>query len=262
MKKRSAKCLFCGSGELSNEHVFASSLIERAQLKESTILPAHLHVKKGLTQRPRRFKPSAFKTRKVCKRCNNEWMSTLENSVCRLLEPLIQAEWPVLYDDFLRAVEPDYETLARWMLKTAIIVEEASPPPEQKIIAPALYRMASGGDSVGADFHVLLGKIAYADFAVRLSKGMPTWNGRGLSPFQIHETGLSFSVQLNHLAIRLINIPAAGITYKVSHVDSNGALPVPIHLPRRDRWQQPVSIEFKSLDDFIDTIEVNANQSL
>jgi hypothetical protein len=55
-------------------------------------------------------------SRKVCKRCNNTWMSNLESLAKPILKPMIHGDQTILSRD-------DQLTLARWMTKSAVVYD-------------------------------------------------------------------------------------------------------------------------------------------
>ncbi len=75
IKKRS--CLFCGNACNSREHVIPEWLSKTMKIRDFAFQPAHFTEGKGLELRPS-IKCAGFRTRQVCAKCNNGWMSNLE----------------------------------------------------------------------------------------------------------------------------------------------------------------------------------------
>lgn len=99
-KKR--KCLFCGNGNLTNEHIYPKWLFELIKLDSPTFQPSTTvylvsssdhadkveHAQWSSDEREIHYKD--FKAKLVCSSCNNGWMSELENEVKPIIDDLLE----------------------------------------------------------------------------------------------------------------------------------------------------------------------------
>jgi hypothetical protein len=154
----------------------------------------------------------------------------------------------------------ELDSLIRWLLKTPIIFELASPRGTIPAVNPELVPVAAGNQPP-ADFHVWAGYIPDPNFLVHLRRGFPVWNGGVLQPYQIHSASMDFALQLNHLAIRLIRCPDATAGLKLAHIltDGNTVIrSVPFVLPSPTRWDFSHTYLFRDFYAFLNILEVHA----
>src|SRR5258708_22229096 len=109
-------CAFCGSRDLSAEHVLPDWLT-RVGLSQAAVV----YEVGPPNRRPHRWSGPPFKltTKRVCRRCNTGWMADLENAAKPLLVRMIQEE-------ALRLEVDDQEVIAAWAHKTALTAMLAS----------------------------------------------------------------------------------------------------------------------------------------
>ena len=131
MSKSPGRCIFCGSGRLTKEHIlprwlqgvlpkkFAglSHSVTRLPYPDGSVLPLHS------SYRPTRQGDPLVRTlRVVCRTCNNGWMSKLQNIAKPSLLPLIlNADWSGL-------TIGDLKSIASWVAMTCAVNEYADPP--------------------------------------------------------------------------------------------------------------------------------------
>jgi hypothetical protein len=110
-KRLARRCVFCGSRDLTREHVLPDWLTEIGLDRE----PA-MHHAGPLNRLPRQWsaKPFATTVKMVCAACNNGWLSQLEGEAKPVIAPLIRGEARRLpYDD--------QALIAAWTCKTALV---------------------------------------------------------------------------------------------------------------------------------------------
>ena len=124
-----ARCAFCGGPGASHEHVFGEWL---KKLFPNSAKEKHVRIsgRQRLAQSGK-IVPSqitsireghAFTTttRKICRKCNNGWMSKLEGEVAPILIPMIRDE-PITLNAQAKL------TLASWITKTVMTADTAEP---------------------------------------------------------------------------------------------------------------------------------------
>ena len=117
-------CIFCGGSPLTREHIWANWF--RAYLPRTR--PFYhsgrivLNEDKTQTQSSKKIAgdPKSRKLRIVCNKCNNEWMSDLQNATKPILIPLLHRQQITLS-------EPRQRQLATWVAMTVICAEYLQP---------------------------------------------------------------------------------------------------------------------------------------
>jgi hypothetical protein len=105
------QCVFCGSSDLTREHILPDWLTEIGlDLKPS------IHHAGPLNRLPRQWsaRPYATTVKMVCAACNNGWLSQLEGVAKPVIAPLILGEGRRLPVD-------DQALIAAWTCKTALM---------------------------------------------------------------------------------------------------------------------------------------------
>jgi hypothetical protein len=230
------------------------------QIRDFAFQPAHFTEGKGLELRPP-IKCAGFRTRQVCATCNNGWMSMLEGWAKEKIGKAVAPGFALDSMAQLALRDDEMDSMIRWLLKTAIIFELASPRGDMEAVNPELFPVAAGNAPI-ADFHAWAGYVQNPNFLVHLTRGFPTWNGGKLAPYQIHSASLDFALQLNHLAIRLIRCPQATPGVKLAHIITDGKIvirSVPFTLPAPAKFELTHTYLFRDFYAFLDTLEVNVS---
>jgi hypothetical protein len=119
-------CLACGvplGANRANEHIIADWLLtELGNTEEqlTQIIANSLTCETKEARQPHVM--SSFKEGRVCGACNNGWMSTLEANAQTVLVPYINVD-----RNITQISESDALVVARWTLKTAVILSHAIP---------------------------------------------------------------------------------------------------------------------------------------
>lgn len=146
-------CVFCGGTPVTREHVWPRWA--RTLWAREGPLPHFQQVAqddRDDVERAWRREACSTTVSAVCQRCNNGWMSALEQQAKAMLEPMLHGRGRVLHAGGQR-------TLAAWALKTAMMIEHTHGA-ARHVIGPADYGrlMAQGEPSE----HVLIWMAAYA----------------------------------------------------------------------------------------------------
>src|SRR4051794_2418422 len=96
MSKPTGKCVWCGESGLTKGHVWADWINRLMSFSNNH---EHIHTQESFSTRAAESKPEtrspkqgsalARKPRNTCGRCNNGWMSEIENSAIVVATPLI-----------------------------------------------------------------------------------------------------------------------------------------------------------------------------
>jgi len=233
-------CIFCTQNADSKEHVFGQALIERMKLTTYPVRTGHRL--QNTFQLRREHGLDSLRCRVVCRKCNNGWMSELEGWFLRRVGFLIEPQWPRLADTMIEALQTESRTLAKWALKTAIMVDKAG---LKKTMIPDSFATGLFNDILPDSLKVDLGEIARAAFAARIAPGFMMSNGGRPIAWQSHKDGLAFQAgfQLNHLGVRIFCAPGT----HANHVNPRSTV-MRMFPPERIPQNHYV---YESLDQFI-----------
>src|SRR3954451_18649741 len=130
MSKPAGRCIFCGGGRMSKEHVWADWIGDILPPPAPPFGSRPLSLsQKGYSEGGRLFleeqmpKQGDFgskKIRKVCKKCNSGWMSRLQNKAKSLLIPLLEGE-------DCEIPPQEMVTIASWVTMTTMVAEFLQP---------------------------------------------------------------------------------------------------------------------------------------
>jgi hypothetical protein len=106
-------CIFCSNKASTREHAWPLWLVNRFPTSSTSCMEAERGGNKlgnWLTAKPK------LQVKWLCASCNNGWMSRLEDETKPILESI--------FNDKLKAIDTlDQLTLARWAVKTAMVLE-------------------------------------------------------------------------------------------------------------------------------------------
>jgi len=116
-KEDKRKCVFCGTGKVTLEHIWP------------VWIGKVLDEKYGIQKWQKIFPYKTFETKsldscvkRICRVCNNGWMSDLEDETKPILVPMMLADSPAI--ELTPAAQ---QTLATWALKTMLMAAFLSP---------------------------------------------------------------------------------------------------------------------------------------
>ena len=250
-------CLFCDQPAGNAEHIIAewlSTSMDRRHQGISAVTRSQNNIIKE--RPPTRFKSLTLK--KVCQGCNNGWMSDLESDFKKRFEHLVV---PRSFDDGLAVntlMQDHRETLIRWLLKSAVVAEHSLRSGDTLMIPPEISD-ARNIDIDSQGFHLFAGEIIEQDFTLRLRKGYRTFNGGIYHEDRSHSLGFNFSIQLNHLALALVNCPGAFPGAK-SPYSIDGAAVMPLIPSSQVNWNMDVRHLFAEFEQFVESIEIYATE--
>lgn len=164
------------------------------------------HEERGVTTRTTQ-RLNTYVTNHVCEGCNHGWMSGLEIWFVESLGNLIEPNRACFVQEAIALAYLKTPTLGSWLLKTAITAEQNSTMKNRVI--PHWMRSFPMRELHLDSLWLDIGFIHNADVSMRLMKGAPVWNGDEFHAYQEHKDGFSFSLQLNHLLLRILHAPAA-----------------------------------------------------
>lgn len=131
------RCVFCGAeGGLTNEDVLPLWLLQALEDTSVTGTAIYRRSRGSLGDVPavhsRIGKSLETKARAVCGTCNSSWMSQIEQSVGSVLPELARGRRVLL-------TREDQESLARWSVKTILMLQHTHKRSHQVVIPPSDY---------------------------------------------------------------------------------------------------------------------------
>jgi hypothetical protein len=240
-------CTFCSKPGGSVEHIIAKWLIERMEAGDYPVVVAH-RKEDSLKTRPAHGLKS-YTTKAVCEKCNNGWMSRLEAWFQHAMGPLVEPTWPMFDAELLRLALTERVTLAKWALKTIIMMDANSMM--ERIVDDATCEALYSGQLVDG-LVVEVAHIHEKAVGGMLSRGFWTRNGGRQAEWQLHTGKLAFKavIQFNHLAIRVFRAPGA----RASYYGPYGRLPLRCYPETLSPYNG--DFRFHNLDEFDRALEL------
>jgi hypothetical protein len=111
-------CIFCDSNDMSKEHVIADWAYRAfaRKRKPANGLRASISTTGRLSVHPGN---PVLTAKVVCRACNNEWLSEIDEAACAVLRPVIRGEHEV------RLTHEGQTAVAAWLYKSALILDAA-----------------------------------------------------------------------------------------------------------------------------------------
>lgn len=133
------KCIFCGGGDLSKEHIWpqwAASLLrthfQSGPHREEFMVRTQKTKLIRHTRKERQGHVTTKTIRVVCMKCNNEWMSIIESSAQKVATPMILGQ-PIAITPAMQVV------LAKWLALKVMIGEQNQ---RIEVVVPQIDRNA------------------------------------------------------------------------------------------------------------------------
>jgi hypothetical protein len=223
-------CAFCGNLGGNVEHIIAQWLIERMEAHDYPVVVAH-RKEDSLKSRPAHLL-NTYTTKSVCDKCNSGWMSELEDWLQRNMGLLVEPTWPKLAPEVLEQALAEKEMLAKWALKTAVMMD-SNAMMENIVSGKTAAELYAG--RISDNVVVELAHIHERGVGGILSQGFWVRNGGRPPQWQEHKEKMAFKavIQLNHLAVRVFQAPGANPSY----YGPNGRLPLRCYPESQDPYK-------------------------
>lgn len=113
------ECIFCGDSDMTEEHLIAAWVL-RAFHRQRRPDPGFSGGFTGPHQMRLSPEEPISTAKVVCRSCNNQWLSVIDNAAAEVLKPLIRGDDTVTLDEGEQAV------FAAWIYKCALIFDAAA----------------------------------------------------------------------------------------------------------------------------------------
>lgn len=241
------RCVFCGSQANSREHVFAKRLCKRAgAVKFPIVVGSSIDGKPNITRNQHLI--DGLKVRHTCTTCNNGWMNDLEEWFESRLGLLIEPQWPKLALMIIEELKPEHQKLAKWLMKTAVMFSLASVQREHlvKFSTATTRRIKDGNLPEHCWIDLAYSKSKPSTIAGTITRCFRVINARQPVQVQVLNEGdaFKFTVQFNHLLLRIAQAPHANVTYE------SLAGEIPVRLYPTPTLQTPANFAYKDIMNF------------
>ncbi|MBI3896545.1 MAG: hypothetical protein HY313_11505 [Acidobacteria bacterium] len=199
-------CISCENPiqKRAKEHVIADWLLKELGIGEEQLWQFIADSTTGQAKEARTLHAlNSFKEGRVCSNCNNGWMSQLENEVKPILLALLSgAQNPTSIPEF------ECSVLARWTLKTAIVLSCATPlgHPLPREHLKFLRDKPAMPSQVGIFAAI---NIPTREFGYYQRNDWPNWSTEGVPDLSESMTsqGFKLAFHLKHLLLMVAHIP-------------------------------------------------------
>lgn len=201
-------CVFCNAPGGSREHALPRWLALTMGLSNEPTQPGLISSHSGIVLGGNPRATGSLITKEICHTCNTGWMAELEAHVQPFLAPLVSPNRITFGRECLEPLNDVFGLLARWLLKTAVTLERTTPKGQMEKI-PLNTASWAKQDQLPPSLKLYAGWIESAGFQYQQGRGFRILNGGIFHGNQIHTESLNLVIQLNHLALHLVNAPGA-----------------------------------------------------
>ena len=113
------ECIFCGDSDMTEEHLIAAWVL-RAFHRQRRPDPGLSGTFVGRGQMRLTPEEPISTAKVICRNCNNQWLSVIDNAAAEVLKPLIRG------DDSVTLDEEGQTVFAAWIYKCALIFDAAA----------------------------------------------------------------------------------------------------------------------------------------
>lgn len=253
------KCLFCDKTAGSKEHVIAEWLSKAMDRRDDAITRKNTENGEII----REFPPIKFKhfvCKQVCHDCNTGWMSNLENDFKKHFESLVV---PRSFDEgeiVHTLMKNNWDTLVRWLLKTAIVCDASGGKKEINIIPKELYN-TENLNLKDFDLHVFAGEIMENNVGFETTTQIRKMSFSRQPIYLDIKGAFTFITQLNTLGLALVYCPSH-IPSMTSHLNIAGRQVFPIIPSAEVNWGMPVMHHFFTIRMLQESVEVMSKDAI
>lgn len=203
------RCIFCGSEDLSEEHLIADWVF-RAFARSRKPGPLFRGLMRDGNQLHLQGGDPVLTARVVCKACNNGWMSGIDRAAAEALKPLVQGRSTVTLNGDAQAA------VAAWIYKSALTFDAFQNGDAGQLVTSRSEFMATRAAPAGCTIY--LGPAGQTPFTV---EGVP--EVAGLALFGVDETELPMNVTLkietpDGVQVSHLEVPLPGYVIRLGHL--------------------------------------------
>lgn len=206
-------CVFCGQSAGSREHALPQWLAAAMENGARPSTPHFFSDTDGWESQGAARKTNDLVTKRVCKKCNTGWMKKLEDAVIPFLSDLVKPGQTNFGRETLHLLRRHEPILRRWMTKTAITLSHLVSRSGVEQV-PSHLAQETMEDRLADTALIYAGWVSKSDFAATINPGFPAFINGKFSRNLVRKDGrdlFHFGIQLNHLAVRIINVPGGGM---------------------------------------------------
>lgn len=231
--KAAKQCIFCGGGKLSKEHFWSAWMAEYLPRYPDGRRVEHYitFTKKFKLSRPpeAQTRPGQTWTKKlrvVCKKCNNGWMSVLENEAKPILLSLMASK-PHILD------VPVLQLLSRWIAMKVMVVEFSKQ--NGAVSRREERRRFMQSQEIPENFRIWISQCGQGGWESSFLRHAATLTPAGMVPENEFNNVQTVAFGVGDLFIYVLHTTLAGVMQRLAFSDNMGV--TAIHpVPSQTSW--------------------------
>lgn len=205
-KKTERNCVFCDAPAGSREHALPLWLVEAMQATTNPALPFYVGDRTGVELQGNPRATSDLVTKRICASCNSGWMADLEGETKEFLGDLVKPDRTDFSRSSLQQLRIHEPTLRRWLVKSAETLSHLASRSGVQQVPPHLAQLVKENRTPETCL-IYAGWLSTPEYNSEIGRGFRAFhNGKFSRNLESPET-FNFSIQLNHLALRIANAP-------------------------------------------------------
>jgi hypothetical protein len=198
--------VFCNGPAGSREHALPTWLVEAMQATANPALPFYVGDKTGVELQGNPRATGSLITKRICSTCNSGWMAELEGQTKEILADLVKTDRTDFSRSSLQQLRMHEPTLRRWLVKTAETLSHlASRSGVQQV--PPHFAPLVRQDKMPETCLIYAGWLPDVGYNSEIGRGFRAFHNGVFSRNLESPVTFNFSIQLNHLALRIANVP-------------------------------------------------------
>lgn len=206
-------CVFCPGPAGNREHALPQWVASAMQRGSAPTTPRFFSDLDGWEAQGAARKTDDLVTKRVCKTCNNGWMNKLEDAVIPFLSDLVKPDRTNFDREALQQLRGHEPSLRRWLTKTAITLSHLVSRSRVDQV-PSHLAEETMQDRLPDTALIYAGWISTPNFCATINPGFPAFINGKFSRNLVRNDGrdlFHFGIQLNHFAVRIVNVPGGGM---------------------------------------------------
>jgi hypothetical protein len=205
-KRLKRNCVFCDGPAGSREHALPKWLVEAMQANTNRALPSYLGDRTGVELQGNPRATSNLITKRVCSTCNSGWMGELEGGMKKILEDLVKPDRKDFSRASLQQLRTHEPALRRWLVKTAETLSHLVSRSGVQQVPPHIAPLVRENKTPETCL-IYAGWLPATGYNSEIGRGFRAFHNGEFSRNLENSDTFNFSIQLNHLALRIANAP-------------------------------------------------------
>lgn len=197
-------CVFCVRPAGSREHALPTWLVEAMQIENKPALPFFIGDRNGTEFQGGIRATNNLVTKRVCRICNSGWMSHMEGQVKEILIDLVNPDRTDFSRSSLQQLRTYEPILRSWLVKTAETLSHLTSRSNVKQVPVHIAPLVKKNKTPETCL-IYAGWVSTGGFNSEIGRGFRAFHNGEFSRNLENSESFNFSIQLNHLALRISN---------------------------------------------------------